>query len=58
LIICDPLGESLYAIEPRPGRMVLFPGEIPHRAGAPSRACYTHRLTIGHKFRAARKAPG
>ena len=55
LIICDPLGESLYAVEPRPGRMVLFPGEIPHRAGAPSRACYAHRLTIGHKFRAVKR---
>ncbi|MGH8036061.1 MAG: 2OG-Fe(II) oxygenase, partial [Lysobacterales bacterium] len=54
LIMCDPGGESLYAIEPKPGRMVLFPGEIPHRAGAPSRACYAHRLSIGHKFRAVK----
>jgi len=54
LIICHPDGESLYAIEPKPGRIVLFPGEIPHRAGAPSRACYAHRLTIGHKFRAVK----
>lgn len=52
LIMCDPMGESMYAIEPRPGRLVLFPGEIPHRAGSSSRACYAHRLTIGHKFRA------
>lgn len=56
LILCDPMGESLYAIEPRPGRFVLFPGEIPHRGGAPSRACYAHRLTIGHKFRAQKQA--
>lgn len=55
LILCNPLGESLYAVEPRPGRIVLFPGDIPHRAGAPSRACYAHRLTIGHKFRAVKK---
>jgi len=55
LIMCDRSGESLYAIMPKPGRIVLFPGEIPHRAGAPSRACYTHRLTIGHKFRAVKR---
>lgn len=54
LILCDPLGESLYAIEPRPGRFVLFPGEVPHRAGAPSRACFVHRLSLAHKFRASR----
>jgi len=58
LIMCDPDGESLYAILPKPGRIVLFPGEIPHRAGAPSRACYTHRLTIGHKFRAEKRRDG
>ena len=55
LIMCDPEGESLYAIQPNPGRIVLFPGEIPHRAGAPSRVCYSHRLTIGHKFRAEKR---
>ena len=55
LIICDAQGESLYAIEARPGRVALFPGDILHRAGAPNRLCHAHRLTIGHKFR-ARKA--
>lgn len=55
LILCDPLGESMYAIDPRPGRLVLFPGEIPHRGGAPSRVCYEHRLSLAHKFRAKRK---
>ncbi len=55
-IICDSRGESLYAVEPKPGRLVLFPGGILHRAGAPSRACYMHRLTIGHKFSASKRA--
>ena len=55
LVLSDVLGESLYAIEPRPGRIVLFPGEIPHRAGVPSRACYEHRFSIGHKFDAVRQ---
>jgi hypothetical protein len=50
LIICDAHGESLYAIEPRPGRLVLFPSTITHRAGAPNRACYEQRLTVVHKF--------
>ncbi len=52
LIICDPNEESLYAIEPRPGRIVLFPGDIFHRAGAPTRLCFARRLSIGHKFSA------
>lgn len=55
LILCNPLGESMYAVEPRPGRFVLFPGEIPHRAGAPSRISYDHRLSLAHKFRAVRQ---
>jgi hypothetical protein len=54
LILCDPLGESLYAIDSRPGRLVLFPGETPHRGGAPSRVCFEHRLSLAHKFRAVR----
>jgi len=56
LILCDPLGESQYAIDPRPGRLILFPGEVPHRGGAPSRVCYEHRLSLAHKFRAKRAA--
>jgi len=58
LILCDPAGDSLYAILPRPGRIALFPGGIPHRTGAPSRACYTNRLTIGHKFMAVKQDGG
>lgn len=57
LILCDPLGESMYAIDPRPGRLVLFPGETPHRGGAPSRVCFEHRLSLALKFRAKRVQP-
>ena len=56
LILCDPLGESLYAIDPRPGRLVLFPGETPHRGGAPSRVCFEHRLSLALKFRAKKSS--
>lgn len=55
LILCDQNQESLYAIEPRPGRLVLFPGDILHRAGAPTRLCFVPRLSIGHKFVAHKK---
>jgi len=55
LILCDTQGESLYAIEPKPGRVVLFPGDILHRASAPTRLCFARRLSIGHKFSAQKR---
>lgn len=58
LILCDQHGESLYALDPKPGRVVLFPGAILHRGNAPSRLCFVNRLSIGHKFRAQRKEAG
>lgn len=50
LIFADQYGESLYAIEFKPGRLLLFPGDILHRAGSPSRICFAHRLSVGYKF--------
>jgi SM-20-related protein len=54
LLFFDSRGDSLYAIRPRPGRLVLFRGSIEHRVGIPTRECYEARLTLACKF----KAPG
>lgn len=38
------------AIAPRPGRAVLFDGDLLHRAGAPSKYCPEPRLTVAVKL--------
>jgi Rps23 Pro-64 3,4-dihydroxylase Tpa1-like proline 4-hydroxylase len=42
--------EAVAAISPRPGRIVLFDGRIPHRAGAPMRDCHESRFTVAVKI--------
>jgi SM-20-related protein len=39
------------AVTPRPGRLALFHGAIPHRASAPQRDSYVSRLTLAIKYR-------
>jgi len=39
-----------YAIQPRPGRMVLFDGALFHRGGSPSKYCLDARVTLAIKF--------
>ncbi len=39
------------SVLPKPGRMVLFDGEIPHRGGCPSRHCSAARISVAVKFR-------
>ena len=53
-IFFNDRGDSVLAIGPRPGRLVVFRGAIEHRVGIPLRECYASRLTIAYKF----KAPG
>ena len=38
-------------IRPRPGRVVIFDGDIPHRAGVPSKYCPDPRITLAIKFK-------
>lgn len=42
--------EPVTAVAPRPGRLVLLPGDIVHRVGAPSRLFTGSRCTIAFKF--------
>jgi len=39
-----------YAVAPRPGRLVVFDGDIVHRGGVPSRECYQPRISVAFKF--------
>ena len=39
-----------YAINPRPGRMVIFDGRIKHRGGVPSKFCLEPRISLAIKF--------
>ncbi|MCB2087806.1 MAG: 2OG-Fe(II) oxygenase [Sphingomonadaceae bacterium] len=42
--------EPVTAVAPRPGRLVIFPGDIPHRAGVPARTCPHSRITLAFKY--------
>ncbi|NEB98124.1 2OG-Fe(II) oxygenase [Streptomyces anulatus] len=46
--------DAVYVVTPRPGRLLVFEGAVPHRVGIPLRACYEPRLTLACKF----KTPG
>ena len=50
-------GEAVTAVAPRPGRVVIFPADVVHRSGYPSRACPTTRRTIAFKFKTATDVP-
>ncbi len=47
--IVDPVDGVKFAVTPKPGRMVLFDGEIIHRGGVPSKLCFKPRLTLAVK---------
>lgn len=53
LIFFDRNEEPFHAVAPKPGRVVIFSGDIRHRGGVPSRACFEPRLSVAFKF-----APG
>jgi len=46
----DEEGEAVFAVSPKPGRLVLFRSTIEHRAGTPSRICPRTRLTLALKL--------
>ena len=43
-------GEAVSAVAMRPGRVVIFPGNMLHRAGVASRRCTVARRTLAYKF--------
>ena len=51
LLLYEDDAESMaVAVAPRPGRAVIFDGDLPHRAGVPSKYCPEARLTVAVKF--------
>jgi hypothetical protein len=49
-IFYDLHGEPLYAVFPKPGRVLLFAADILHRGGVPSRECVEARRSLAFKF--------
>ncbi len=43
-------GSLAWAIPPRPGRLVVFDGQILHRGGVPTKFCLDARITLAIKF--------
>ena len=48
--IIDPIDGVKFAVTPKPGRMVLFDGEIQHRGGVPSKLCVKPRMSLAIKI--------
>ena len=51
ILLYDTSGEPFYAVAPKPGRLLVFPGNIQHRGGVPSRTCFEPRLSVAFKFK-------
>ena len=49
-IFYDHAGEPHTAVAPRPGRVLVFPADVVHRGGVPSRKCFSARLSVAFKF--------
>lgn len=50
-VFFDVTGDVLFAVTPRPRRMVLFDGAINHVGRPPNRICFEPRYTLALKFR-------
>lgn len=50
MIYPEPSSGFAYALEPKPGRMVIFDGMIRHRGGVPSKLCFDARISLAIKF--------
>ena len=49
-IFYDSHEEPVYAIFPKPGRVIVFAADILHRGGVPSRECAEARRSLAFKF--------
>ena len=47
----DQHKDAALVVSPRPGRVVLFDGAIPHVGRPPNRICYEPRFSVAIKFR-------
>jgi hypothetical protein len=49
-IFYDLRREFIYAVFPKPGRVVVSAADILHRGGVPSRECVEARRSVAFKF--------
>ncbi len=49
--------EAVAAVAPRPGRVTLFPADMGHRSGTPSRVCEAARRAGVFKFKTKARVP-
>ena len=47
-------GEPMYAVVPRPGRLIVFDANLRHRGSPPARDCFEPRINIAFKFQRTR----
>jgi hypothetical protein len=50
-IFYDSSGDAEYAVAVKPGRLLIFDGNILHRGGVPNRECFEPRLSVAFKYR-------
>ena len=46
----DASGDAMFCVSPKPGRLVVFDGAIPHAGRPPSRICYSPRFSFAIKL--------
>lgn len=51
LVFFDNAGDVFHAVSPKSGRVVVFPGSVPHAARAVSRICPAVRINLAFKTR-------
>jgi len=47
-------GEPMYAVLPRPGRLIVFDASLRHRGSPPARDCFEPRINVAFKFQRVR----
>jgi Rps23 Pro-64 3,4-dihydroxylase Tpa1-like proline 4-hydroxylase len=50
-VLFDTAQDAHHAVAPHPGRLLIFPSNILHRGGTPSRTCSERRLVFVLKFK-------
>ncbi|HXY98036.1 MAG TPA: 2OG-Fe(II) oxygenase [Steroidobacteraceae bacterium] len=53
----DSSMDAQVAVSPRPGRLVLFDGSLPHVGRPPNRICYVSRYTLAYKLQPLKRDP-
>ncbi len=52
----DSSMDAQVAVSPRPGRLVLFDGSLPHVGRPPNRICFASRFTLAYKLQPLKRA--